>query len=44
MWTACPSLPAEELTLVDYDITWASQNHNTVLMTWAFYLDGEEET
>ena len=36
--------PAEELTLVDYDITWASQNHNTVLMTWAFYLDGEEET
>lgn len=43
---ACLSqLPAlEELTLVDYDIPWASQNHDAVLMTWAFYLDGEEET
>lgn len=43
---AClPQLPAlEELALVDYDIPWASQNHNAVLMTWAFYLDGEEET
>ena len=43
---AClPQLPAlEELTLVDYDIPWASQNHDAVLMTWAFYLDGEEET
>lgn len=42
---AClPQLPAlEELTLVDYDIPWASQNHDAVLMTWAFYLDGEEE-
>ena len=43
---AClPQLPAlKELTLVDYDIPWASQNHDAVLMTWAFYLDGEEET
>ena len=43
---AClPQLPGlEELTLVDYDIAWASQNHDAVLMTWAFYLDGEEET
>ena len=43
---AClPQLPAlEELALVDYDIPWASQNHNAVLMTWAFYLNGEEET
>lgn len=29
------------IRLVDYDVDWASQNREGVLMTWAFYLDGE---
>lgn len=33
----------EELTLVDYDVSWASQHRDSILMTWAFYLGGGEE-
>lgn len=29
--------------LVDYDVGWASRNRDAVLMTWAFYLDGEDK-
>ena len=36
--------PLEELALVDYDVTWASENRDRLLMNWAFYLGGEEET
>ena len=25
-----------------YDVAWASSHHDTVLMSWAFYLDKEE--
>ncbi|MGE4276173.1 MAG: ABC transporter substrate-binding protein [Lawsonibacter sp.] len=32
-----------ELSLVDYDVGWASENRNAILMAWAFYLGGEEE-
>lgn len=38
-----PDLPGlDTLALVDYDISWASQNHDGVLMSWAFYLDRRE--
>ncbi len=33
----------DELPLLDYDTDWASDRHDAVLMTWAFYLGGEEE-
>ena len=33
----------DSITLVDYDVGWASRNRDGVLMTWAFYLDGEGE-
>lgn len=29
------------IRLVDYDVDWASKNREGILMTWAFYLDGE---
>lgn len=32
-----------ELILVDYDVAWASQNREHLLMSWAFFLGGEEE-
>ena len=30
------------IRLVDYDVDWASENREGVLMTWAFCLDEEE--
>lgn len=33
----------DELNVLDYDIVWACENHDNVLMSWAFYLGGEEE-
>ena len=39
-----PALPdSSELTLLDYDLDWSRENHDAILMSWAFYLDGEEE-
>ena len=35
-------IPLEEIPMVEYDVTWASQNRDAILMTWAFYLGGEE--
>ena len=33
-----------KLKLVDYDVEWASREPgNPLLMSWAFYLGGEEE-
>lgn len=32
----------DEFNVIDYDINWACENHNNVLMSWAFYLGGEE--
>ena len=38
------TLPSvSELNVLDYDISWASEHHNTVLMSWAFYLGREED-
>ena len=34
--------PLEEIPLVDYDVSWASENRDSILMSWAFYLGGEE--
>lgn len=31
----------EEIPMVDYNISWASENRDRLLMTWAFYLGGE---
>lgn len=28
---------------LDYDISWASENHDKILMSWAFYFGGGEE-
>ena len=40
---ALGSLPeVEQLSVLDYDIPWASEHHDEVLMSWAFYLDREE--
>lgn len=36
-------LPLSEISLVDYDISWASEHHNGVLMSWAFFLGGGEQ-
>ena len=33
----------ENIPLVDYDVAWASENHNKILMSWAFYFGGGEE-
>ena len=39
-----PALPElSQISLLDYDITWAGENHDRILMSWAFYLSGEEE-
>lgn len=36
-------LPADgAFRVLDYDIAWASSHHNTVLMSWAFYLERED--
>lgn len=35
-------LPAlSELALLDYDLDWAVERHDGILMTWAFFLNGE---
>lgn len=36
-------IPIEQIAAVDYDIAAAGQNHDAVLMTWAFYLGGGDE-
>lgn len=33
----------DSIPLVDYDVGWASENRDAILMAWAFYLGGEEE-
>ena len=41
---ADPALPdLAEVPLLDYDLTWAGEHHDAILMSWAFYLGGEEE-
>ena len=35
--------PLEQSSRVEYDLAWASQNHDAILMTWAFHQGGEEE-
>ena len=35
--------PLEELVLVDYDLAWTVEHHDSILMSWAFYLGGGEE-
>ena len=36
-----PALPGlSEVVLVDYDLAWASENHDAILMSWAFYQGG----
>ena len=35
-------MPLEDIALVDYDVEEASAGRDAVLMTWAFYLGGEE--
>ena len=35
--------PLSDIPLVDYDISWASEHHNGILMSWAFYFGGEEQ-
>ena len=35
--------PLEEITLVDYDLAWTIEHHDSILMSWAFYLGGGEE-
>lgn len=35
--------PLADIPLVDYDIAWACENHNKILMSWAFYFGGGEE-
>ena len=34
--------PLEEITLVDYDLAWTIERHDSILMSWAFYFGGEE--
>ena len=36
-------LPLSDIPLLDYDISWASEHHNGILMSWAFYFGGEEQ-
>ena len=36
-------IPADAIPQVSYDVAFASQNRDSVLMTWAFYLGGGEE-
>ena len=35
--------PLADIPLVDYNISRASENHNKILMSWAFYFGGGEE-
>ena len=34
--------PLSDIPLLDYDIAWASEHHNGILMSWAFYFGGGE--
>jgi len=34
-------IPLEQIPLVDYNVEWANQNRDRILMSWAFYLDNE---
>lgn len=34
--------PLDQLPAAEYDVAWASEHRDGVLMTWAFYLGGEE--
>ena len=36
-------VPLSQVKLVDYDVEWASRERESLLMSWAFYLGGEEE-
>ena len=36
--------PLEELALVDYDLARTVEQHDSILMSWAFYLGGGEES
>lgn len=36
-------LPLTDIPLLDYDISWASEHHNGILMSWAFYFGGEAQ-
>ena len=36
-------LPLSEIPLLEYDISWASEHHNGILMSWAFYFGGGEQ-
>ena len=36
-------LPLENIPMTKYDVSWASENRDSVLMTWAFFLGGGEE-
>ena len=41
---ANPALPGLwEVPLVEYDLDWIREHHDAMLMSWAFYLGGEEE-
>lgn len=35
--------PLTEIPMVDYDIAWVREQHNKILMSWAFYFGGGEE-
>jgi len=35
--------PMSDLALVDYDVAQAGADHDAILMTWSFYLGGEED-
>lgn len=35
-------LPLDSLTQVDYDVTWASENRDKLLMSWQFFFGAEE--
>ncbi len=34
----------EDIPLVDYDISWAYEHYNDILMSWAFFFEGGEES
>ena len=35
--------PVEEIPMADYDVAWASEHRDALLMSWAFYLGEEGE-
>lgn len=36
--------PLKQLAQVDYDVSWASEHRDSILMSWAFYLDTEPKS